>query len=216
MRYIYLNFILFSFLCCTADLKKTPITEVSNPIKPIKNEMSLFCEETCKILDSEYLFDCNKADSYQIELCNHVFKNNIVITLDLNDSIYDIIYVNRYKFQLMAKEHVSEEILSKPNLIIIPNVATNEKMVFLYDKPKKFRIKPKNQKVNTFFSKTIWTLTPNDNEVFLDPEIWKVKGRSGGKEIVLNRHAFKDSIYYSNIQGILDICKIKDYKYKKQ
>lgn len=69
--------------------------------------------------------------------------------------------------------------------------------------------------MNIFFTKSIWLMPPNDENISeLDGETWEIKARSGNREMVLSRHLFKDSIYYSNIQNILDICKIKDYKYK--
>jgi hypothetical protein len=74
----------------------------------------------------------------------------------------------------------------------------------------------KQDNINHFFSRMIWNMTPVDVEASgLDEETWTVKGRFQGKEILLTRRAFKDSTYYSNLQTLLDICKIKDYKYKK-
>jgi hypothetical protein len=74
----------------------------------------------------------------------------------------------------------------------------------------------KNIDLNTFLKQTIWGMATEDEiRSVLDPESWILKARSGSRKIVLNRHSFRDSIYYSNIQNILNICKIKDYKYPR-
>ncbi len=189
--------------------KIVPITvSKDNTPKPLSNFWEKACESDVLLTS----FDCSKVDCYQIELLNEPLKDFVVITLDLRDSTSDIIYCSRFKYRLSSKRNIKE---SKHNSLILVNPVNKDTLSFFYDSPHKFTIKPKNKNINTFFTKTIWTLSPDDEKTtLLDPEIWKVRGRSGDSEIEIERYMFKDSIFYSNIQNILNICKTKDYKYK--
>lgn len=72
----------------------------------------------------------------------------------------------------------------------------------------------KREDLNYFFSSTIWQIPKEDKSPGIDGESWRVKGRNGGKEISVVRWNFNDSLYYSNIQKLLDLFKIRDYGYK--
>lgn len=186
------------------------------PKNDLTKPVSLFWEKACESNELLNSFDCCKFDCYQIELLNDPFKDFVIITLDLRDSLSDIIFYSRFKYSSLSKKSTQKS-KSKMNSLILVNPVTKDTIPYLYASPLKFILKPKNKNINTFFSKTIWTLSPDDGKLnVLDPEIWKVKGRSGDREIEVKRHTFKDSIYYSNLQNILNICKVKDYKYKQR
>ncbi|MCC7464844.1 MAG: hypothetical protein IT261_01160 [Saprospiraceae bacterium] len=189
--------------------KKASVASVKkNSLKPL----SLFWEKACESDVLMHSFDCSKMDCYQIELFQDPFKDLVVITLDLRDSLSDIIYCSRFRYGSRSKKSIQE---SKANALILANSSIGDTITFLYEMPLKLVVKPKNQNINTFFSETIWTLSPVDEDSdWLDPEVWMVKGRSGEREIVIKRHTFKDSVYYNNLQRVLNICKVKDYKYE--
>ena len=68
----------------------------------------------------------------------------------------------------------------------------------------------KNYDMNIFFTKSIWLMPPNDENISeLDGETWKIKARSGNREMVLSRHLFKDSIYFISriIAGLLILSR---------
>lgn len=216
MKNLYLYCILFSLVNCTSESKRVSGQEGSSHVENTANEKPPFWKEICKLEEFEYMYYCHDRNCYQIELHNSPFKDLVVITLDISDSTRDLIYYNRFKDGFPPKVN-NEKVESDVKLIVIVNPVTRDSIKYFYKNTSKIILNPKNKDVNIFLSDAIWGLSAQDGDINqFDPEIWKLKGRSGGKEILLSRHIFKDSIFYSNIQKVLDICKIKDYKYMSE
>lgn len=177
---------------------------------------SPFWIEARKDENLRFLYDFNTANElYQVELFNDPFKDFVYITLDLSNPDFDLIYYSRFKYRIHKK---GEETTIKPpkKVLTIVNPVTKDTIFFIYKKPIQIKRKPKDIAINHFFSKAIWGMSPVEEHFLeLDAEKWDVIGRKDGKEIQLRRNSFTDSTYYSNIQHILDICKIKDYSYRK-
>jgi hypothetical protein len=90
----------------------------------------------------------------------------------------------------------------------------NDTILCIHKSTKTIKIR-KQQDLNSFFSTTIWQMPVKDKAPELDGESWRVMGRNGDKKVSVVRWNFEDSLYYSNIQKLLDPFKIKDYKYNK-
>jgi hypothetical protein len=210
MKHLYKCCILFLFTGCADEPVKISQISPSNYMEVTSDEKPLFWQEICRSRDFSYMYDCNNYNCYQIELYNSPFKDFTVVTIDIRDSTKDIIFLNAFKKN-------NNKTINKNEQIIMINPSTKDTIKYFYRKTSKLIISPKDKSINNFLLNTIWRLPNKDGDIhLLDPEIWTIKARSGNREIVLNRHLFKDSIYYSNIQNILNICKIKDYKYKKR
>jgi hypothetical protein len=214
---ILLFLYIFSFFSCGRDQSSNPKPPigVSKDSITTPKPVPIFWKNICEDSRFTKLFDCNTLDCYQIELLNDPFKDLVILTVNIQDSLTDEIYYNRFSF----KTHKEKNKLNKDkptNLFPIVNNVTKDTIFCYFRGEKKIKIK-KNVDVNTFFTNSIWVMPRNEENLSeLDVETWNVKGRSGGREIMLSRHKFKDSTYYSNIQNILNICKINDYKYKKR
>jgi hypothetical protein len=61
-----------------------------------KDQKPLFWEISCKNDNFVNLFDCNKSNCYQVELLSHLYKDIVILTLYINDSLVDKIYYNRF------------------------------------------------------------------------------------------------------------------------
>ena len=176
---------------------------------------SPFWIEARKDENLRFLYDCNTANElYQVELSNEPFKDFVYITVDLSNPDFDLIYYSRFKPRIHHKGATATNKPPKQALTIV-NPFTQDTIFFIYKKPIQIKRQPKDAAINQFFTKTIWELYLKDENRDIDPEIWSIIGRKDGKEIQLMRNSFTDSTYYSNIQHILDICKIKDYSYRK-
>ncbi len=80
-----------------------------------------------------------------------------------------------------------------------------------YDLPRMIRDRANMEQLNAFFSEVIWALPfENEDDHFLDPEIWSVLGRKNGKKYKWSRWSFSDSTYYTNLQTF---CGVEDFKY---
>ncbi len=214
MKYIYCIALLFC--SCKNESKPIPKGIDTEKVEVIPKEKPLFWQEACKLKDFEYLYDCNNLNCYQIELLCDPFKDFVVITLDLSDSTKDIVFYYRFDYDLPPLNS-HKKVNKNTKVLKMAFPGSKDTISYSYPLPKKLIIRPKNKEINTFFTNTIWELPDKDEDIhLLDPETWKIKARSGNQEIELKRHLFKDSIYYSNIQNILNVCKIKDYKYKKR
>ena len=173
----------------------------------------VFWTTICQDSGFSYFFDCNKEDCYQIELLNDPFKDFVVITLNLEDSLTDVIRFNRFAVSSSKSQTYGKKgMLNKVYPIINP---MTKDTIFCFQKTENTIKVGKRQDLNYFFSTTIWQLPAKDKSPELDGESWRVKGRNQGKEVSIVRWNFSDTLYYSNIQKLLDLCKVKDYKYKK-
>ena len=205
-------------LFCSCKNESKPIPQIidTEKVEAIPKEKPLFWQAICNYGDFLYMYDCNNYSCYQIELYNSPFKDFTVVTIDIRDSTKDIIFLNVFRRNFPFKKNNNKTINKNEQIIMMyPN--TKDTITYFYKKTSKLIISPKDKGINNFLLNTIWNLPDKDEDIhLLDPETWTIKVRSGNQEIELKRHLFKDSIYYSNIQNILNICKIKDYKYKKR
>lgn len=167
----------------------------------------------CQNSDFPYLFDCSKENCYQVELLNDPFKDLVVITLNLNDSLNDIIRFNRFSFKFSRNYANDKNKLNKVYPII--NSITKDTIFCIHENTKTLKIE-KQHDLDYFFSTTIWQIPTEDKSpnTLLDGESWKVKGRNREGEISVVRWNFSDTIYYGNIQKLLDLFKINEYKFK--
>jgi hypothetical protein len=212
MKYICCIALLF----CSCKNESKPISQIidTDKVEVIPKEKPHFWKEACNLKDFECLYDCNNLNCYQVELLCDPFKDFVVITLDLSDSTKDIVFYNRFDYDLHPLDNHKKK---NTKVLKMAFPGSKDTISYSYPLPKKLIIRPKNKEINTFFTNTIWEMPQNEENLSeLDVETWNVKGRLGGREIMLSRHKFKDSTYYSNIQNILNICKIKDYKYQKR
>jgi hypothetical protein len=209
-RIVLFSFFLLFIFSCTFKSDQPPNNKLSaNPKSDtaiINNQRHSFWEIICQNNRFDHLFDCTTLDCYQVELFQDPFKDLVVLSLHLKDSSTTKIYYNRFSFGRRNKKN-------KFNFTFpIVNPLTNDTL-FCYHKYEKIKTIKIDAGMDTFFKKLIWEMPLSDEEILFDPESWIIKGRKGSKEIILKRHTFKYSLYCENIQSLLDIFKIKDYKY---
>ena len=214
MKYICFTLYLCVFFACEEgrpSIQKHSVAEFADTTA--FNTTPIFWKTICENSRFNNLFDCNASDCYQIELLNDPFKDFIAIVINTQDSLSD--EFSYYRFHFKTSNSASKANSSRDgNLIPIVNTLTHDTIFCISMGEKSIKTK-KNTNVNTFFAKTIWDMPENDTEMSeLDPETWRIKARVGERERILSRHSFKDSVFYSNIQYILNKCKIKDYTYK--
>ena len=217
MEVTFFNFVvIFSLLIvsCMQDKAHNQQKSVDKVKGVTIDSTPIFWATICKNSDFSYFFNCNKENCYQIELLNDRFKDLVVITLNLDDSLTDIIHFNRFSFR-SSKNYTydAKSILKKAYPIINP---ITKDTIFCIHKNAKIMKLRKQHDLNYFFSTTIWQIPAKDKKPDLDGESWGVKGRNKDKEVSIVRWSFSDSLYYSNIQNLLDLCKINDYRYKKR
>jgi hypothetical protein len=202
-------------ISCKNEPPKDKEKEVIVNKDSIANEIPLFWKEACKNVYFDNLFECNLSTNYQVELLNDPFKDLVVITLDIKDSLFDVIYYNRFIYRVNSKNNIKNSVNVKSRIVMV-NPITKDTLFFKYPETKKIIIK-KRDDIRRFFNETIWNIPVQDNDrPDFDGEVWRIKCRNGNTSKVLTRMTFSDSTYYSNIQILLDICKIKDYKYVKR
>lgn len=207
---------IFSLLIfsCVQDKPQSPQKSVSKTEDATTDSIPIFWATICKNSDFSYFFNCNKENCYQIELFNDPFKDLVVITLNLNDSLTDIIHLNRFSFRA-SKNFTKDKKNTLKKVYPIINPITKDTIFCGHQNTKTMKV-AKQQDLNYFFSTTIWQIPTKDKNLDLDGESWKVKGRNGDKEVAIVRWNFSDSLYYSKIQNLLDLCKVSDYQYKKR
>jgi hypothetical protein len=218
MKYIYIILFVFSLLACNEERSSTQ-KKIIEPYKDTvdkSEKVPIFWRTICEKQQFSNFFDCSNSDCYQIELLNDPFKDFVVLTVNTQDSFFDIINYHRFAFKV-SKNSTDHSNSRKP-LFMIPIVNTSmQDTIFCLCMGEKKRKRKKNATLNIFFSKYIWEIPQNEEDTpELDNETWKIKARSGGSEILLSRHNFKDSLYYASIQNILNECNINDYRYKKR
>ena len=213
MKYLKSLFLFFTlvviFWTCKSDQPRNSesSTNPESDTAIIHNQRSPFWEIICQKNQFDHLFDCTTLDCYQVELLQNPFKDFVILSLYMQDSSITKIYYNRFSF--------STSRFNKKNFDFIFHIINplTKDTLFCTHKYEKTKIIKIDAKMDAFFNELIWDMPLFDEEVLIDPESWKIKGRKGGKEIILNRHTFGDSLYYKNIQILLDIFNIKDYKY---
>jgi hypothetical protein len=209
MKYTYLFFLIFLICTCKRQQKQVQIPEEETYDDLPKG---FILGEECKVKDLSFFYDCHQNDCYQVELISS-YQDLVVLTLNLNGTKNDTIYYTRF--------HRHNRIIkpSKKFNVLYGVIPLTKDTIWSYSfkLPKKIITKSKNTKINYFFNTLIWDMEKEEKEQLelFHGETWRVKGRIKGKEITLNRRIYEDSTYYSNLQTLLDICKIKDYKYKK-
>ncbi len=217
MKYIFLFYFILFFLSCN-DHKRSKgiaIDQLQHP-DSLKNELPYLWRENCKNSDFKLLFDCDNSEKeyYQIELFHDPFKDMAVMSLIFrNGAIYEI-YVTRFHI-VTSRNKVNSKRFTKKLLLIMPY--SNDTLYCFYNKPKNVTTLGNVERLSHFFSSTLWTMPRRESSRSeLDPETWTIKGRKNGEQSTWERHLSQDSVFYTNIQQVIDLCKIKDYKYKKR
>jgi hypothetical protein len=212
-----LYFLLFTLSWgCYADQPSTKTSSYEEKKQETVNYDSIimtsyrraFCEQANLV----HLFDCNSQDCYQIQLSHDPFKDFVYLTIYSIDSFGYEIYYNRFEPSSSNRE---SKFLNNKKCIAIPlvNQSTRDTLFFYHCGEKKIQVN-KDDNIEYFLNHWVWeTPLKRDTCSDIDPEVWSVRGRAKGKSISIIRCAFKDSVYYSNLQKILDVCKVKDYKY---
>ncbi|MBL7825499.1 MAG: hypothetical protein JNJ57_02635 [Saprospiraceae bacterium] len=201
----------FGFGCSNEPSSNPETSTISNnETHEMVDSVPIFWKTICSYNKFANLFDCNTFDCYQIELINDPFKDFVALTIKIQDSIPDVIYYNRFSSK-------NSRIKTKNNFVI-PVINPITKDTFIYSCSAEIELKIElDPKIEFFFERTIWEIPRKDKMIDMtDSETWLTKGRSSGRAIIVSRYLFQDSIYYSNIQKLLDICKISDYKYDKE
>jgi hypothetical protein len=209
MKYTYLFFLIFLICTCKRQQKQVQIPEEETYDDLPKG---FILGEECKVKDLSFFYDCNQNDCYQVELISS-YQDLVVLTLNLSSTKNDKIYYTRFR-----RHEYPIKSGKRLNLLHVFIPSTNDTIrAYSYKTPKKIITKSKNTQINYFFNTLIWDMEKEGKKPvgIFEGEIWRVKGRIKGKEITLNRSTYEDSTYFSNLQTLLDICKIKDYKYKK-
>jgi hypothetical protein len=223
MRYLLVFLFIFCLLYCKNDKPKIE----SNSIE--YNELSnndtssykqgYFWVKNCINSDFKLLFDCNTEnyELYQIALNNDLVKDCVFISLMFRNEQISEIYLT--KLYLSPNKNLLKQ--KKFNKKIIFNAPDSSRLMYCYyNKPVKVTWKIDLLKLSTFFNEILWLkpLQINYKGHDTDTEIWYINGRKNGKEGYWSGFvtAKLDSIYYTNLQALLDICKVTDYKYTKK
>lgn len=213
---LFLHLLFFSFCVIDSPVKEKEKTLQNKPV--ITNSgmiRTVFWEQVCATNEFSDFFYCNTHDAYHVELLS-AFKDYIVITADISDSIYNYYHCARFSPRVNKPDEKPVGHSQKRQFVTVINPLVPDTLYFEYGQPKIIKAH-KNPKLDDFFINQIWqTRLMKDTFSFLDPETWRISSRKMGKEIQLMRTDFKDSVYYSNIQMLLDICKIKDYQFNQQ
>lgn len=203
--------LLFCLSNCSEEAPNSPTTKAQPVIPKIWTEAS-------KDENLRFLYDCNNGnDIYQVELESYAMKDLVLLTVDLSNPDFDLVYYSRFKPHIGDKGFKAT-IKPPTRALIFSNPVTKDTMFLVYKKPIQIKIQPKDTSINHFLSEGIWGMFPHKErhgELF-HGESWTVKGRKDGKEIQITRSNLTDSTYYSNIQHILNLCKIKDYAYPQK
>lgn len=197
-------------MCCKGESKNKHLPISESDEVSAANGLPIFWSEICSLPEFPYLFDCKTGPCFQIELTCDPFKDFIVITIPIKDSLIDTLFCNRFIFKHSLSKTKNEKVFKT---IPIINPVTNDTTIWMYENLPQIKELSQNRKINHFFFTTIWNTYQRDTVIFFDPEKWKIKGRLDDKSILIERVAFKDSTFYENIQTILDLFEIKDYKY---
>ncbi len=204
------------YYSCNNSPKESSASQVIEADKTDSNYKPIFWELVCQTGEFPVLFDCNEDSiSHQIELQNDPFKDLLILTIKMNSSHIDAIYYSRFIFK--SKTPLPKNRRQQYKHFSIGNPMTKDSVYCYFTPIKKIVLNHKEDTLINFLKTTIWNMpTKDESEIELDAETWQIKGRNGKAKILLTRSSFNDSIYYSNIQRIIDICNIKDYEYKKR
>jgi hypothetical protein len=80
-----------------------------------------------------------------------------------------------------------------------------------YNKPQKIRTSNELKLLSSFFSDQLWKMPRKDAGADIDPEVWSIIARKDGQVAHWSRELFRDSVYYGNLQRLLDLCKVEEY-----
>jgi hypothetical protein len=83
-----------------------------------------------------------------------------------------------------------------------------------YNKPQKIRTSNELKLLSSFLSDQLWKMPRKDAGADIDPEVWSIIARKDGQVAHWSRELFRDSVYYGNLQRLLDLCKVEEYLYK--
>lgn len=199
-------FLLFS---CGKNEKRS-----NSLIKNVKIEIPYIWKDYyCLIpgFSSSLYCDHEYKEKYQIELTTESYQASVFILLELDSS-----KITMKHTKITYSD--SNNFKSKANIVKIPiQPDRNINLYCQYSDFKEIALEKCCFEIFDFFHNQIWNIPcelANEDTQF-DPEVWRVIGRKNGLEKKWTRMTFTDSVFYSNIQKVLDYAKIKEYKYKK-
>jgi hypothetical protein len=222
-KYIYIFIVLCSFFYCNSDVSQK---KVYNELEDSRHAHKLFLDSifknsntaydnvNCSDPDFSYFFPCNKSEEcYQVELsCSLSYlKDDVVISIIYDEGKIIDIVLTRSGLIMPGKNKF--RMGKSKKIIFCQNPLTKETFHLSCSKPRKVYTNTDLSELNNFFSKTLWSLYNRDSSYVIDGESWLIKGKKEEKISKWVRISFKDSVYYSNIQKLLDICKVKEYSY---
>lgn len=172
-----------------------------------------FWTKLCETNKFKKFYDCDSmtTEFYQVELSQHTFKANVIISIPFENGDINNIYLS--KIYLSGDSVVPK----KSELDNVVSLLPNYKKYIHYSEPRVISIHEADTLKNSlfsFFSKSIWNISNTKNKTqLLDPEIWRVRGRRRGQDLLLEKYSFNDSLYYSSIQSLLNLFEVTDYQY---
>lgn len=199
---LVISYVVFLYSCSKTTEKQTQ--------KNIVAQQTPFDSIICGLQDFNYLYQCNQIDStFQVELWNDPFKDLILITCSIKDNEIDSLRYARFRFNSKRRNT-----LDQPKFIVNPY--TNDTLFISWQAPKAMRVTKNRTELGQFLLNVVWkSQGQNDPPCELDCESWTLKGRIGDKQIKLIRNTFSDTLFYHNLQFMLDECKIVDYKFQQ-
>jgi hypothetical protein len=170
----------------------------------------------CLLPEFAPFFYCDslKKDRFEAVFFRDPIKGPIHISLGIkNEKIEDVYFVNMHfssdSINLVSKKFSRHIAFSMP--------VTGNRMVCSYDPPIAISSRSLPDDLNVFFSQLIWELPFSvEGDEYLDSEVWSVMGRKEGKEYYWSRQSFKDTVFCANLQLLLDLCRVEDFKYRNQ
>jgi len=226
MKYFMVPLFVLSFFSCTERNKTSDKSVVKNDASSngdtfFANSTSLevpyaWKEYFCKEPEFRNFFFCDslKRNSFEIVFMQDPFKDPLTIELKVNEDgkIIEMSYV----LLDFSTDRFDPKVKKNSKKLTIFNSYSGTSLFCSYDLPKIINDPAGLERLNPFFSEVIWTL-PYETERcgLLDPETWYVFARKNGKEYKWVRSCFDDSLYYSNLQILLDLCGEKGFKYEK-
>lgn len=168
----------------------------------------------CSLSEFSSFFYCDtsNSDRFEINFMNDPFKDPLLISIEMGNNGISDIYFSRFSFHY---DSLSFKMDGKTKQIKISLPYDNGTIFCSYLLPKKIVDRSKFSQLDNFFLQELWKLPfETDEPPELDGEGWYVFARKGGIAYKWRRYSFADSIYYSNLQTLLDLCGVEDFKYE--
>lgn len=203
-------FVFLVILSCLNQQKKIEKDEHNNEYEKYLDSLD-YKYLNCKNIYFRTLFGCRDSinNCFQIELTSP-FIPKIIIPLNLDEK-NNLSYIKFHKFNKIP----FDTILSYPFFVdYYAKNDFNDSLFCIFEIVNTKHNTSLPTEVKLFFIEYIWEL-PNlegqNSSGVLDPTVWCVKGRRNGQSLKWERYMGKDSLYYENIQKVLDSYEIKEY-----